>query len=96
MFGVLFVGVSQVIEVGQVGALQALQPSSPARTLYAHTQRGVAFGDASDILAALLAAAQQEAAGAQVRAVKRAWQKNQHFFGCPGGITSSTPGHMCM
>lgn len=52
----------QVIEVGQVGALGSAQ----LRTLYAHTQEGAAYGNASDIIAALSAATQQEAASAQV------------------------------
>lgn len=57
---------SQVVEVGQVGALQRQVPSDGAVSLFAHSQKGGGFGDASAILSALSAAAQQEAAAAQV------------------------------
>lgn len=56
----------QVIELGQVGALQPSQPSSAALKLYAHAQKGAGYGDPADILTALSAAAQGEAAAAQV------------------------------
>jgi hypothetical protein len=59
----------QVIELGQVGALQPSQPSSAALKLYAHAQKGAGYGDPADILTALLAAAQGEAAAAQVNIV---------------------------
>ncbi|KAF8060585.1 zinc finger CCCH domain-containing protein 40 [Scenedesmus sp. PABB004] len=60
--------VEQVIEVGQVGRLAA----SPAADgggarLFAHAQRGPAWGNASAVVAALQAAAGCEAAVAQVK-----------------------------
>lgn len=62
----------QVIEVGQVGRLAAAPSDAGAAgagtaTLYAHSQRGGRFGDASGMLAALSAAAQGEAKAAKVR-----------------------------
>lgn len=60
----------QVIEVGQVGQLQALQAGATSNlTLFAHRQTQPSFGDASDVVDALVAAAQHEAAAAQVRLV---------------------------
>jgi hypothetical protein len=56
----------QVIEVGQVGALQPLPTSSNELALYTHAQKGGGYGDARDIVAALSAAAHQEASAAQV------------------------------
>lgn len=62
--------IEQVVEVGQVGTLQRPTPSSGAvsqqQQLFVHSQKGGSFGDASTIVSALSAAAQQEAATAQV------------------------------
>lgn len=63
----MVVCVLQVIEVGQVGALQRQSPSSAALSLFAHSQKGGSYGDATDLVSALTDAAQQEAAAAQVR-----------------------------
>lgn len=50
-----------------MGALRPLPFSSSSLELYAHAQKGGSYGDAGDMLAALSAAAQQEASAAQVR-----------------------------
>lgn len=47
----------QVLEIGPVG--QAMKGSPPVAQLFAHTQRGTAFGDASGLVADLQAAAAQ-------------------------------------
>jgi hypothetical protein len=62
----MILGALQVIEIGQVGSLQRQPPSSAALSLFAHSQKGGSYGDATDIVSALTVAAQQEAAAAQV------------------------------
>jgi len=57
----------QVIDVSQVGLLKPLQSNSGTLALYAHAQQGAAYGNASDIVSALMNAAQEEASAATVR-----------------------------
>lgn len=58
---------TQVIEIGQVGALQSPPGAAGApMRLYAHAQRGTGFGDAAPVVAALRAASGGEAAAANV------------------------------
>lgn len=75
---------AQVLEIGPVGR-SLLGAASPAQ-LYAHTQRGDGFGDASAVVEALQAAAAGLPAELQVRRVK----ENGH-----AGVACSSSAHAC-
>jgi hypothetical protein len=57
---------AQVVEVGQVSNLPRSGGGDGRVTLFAHRQRDAAHGDASAVVAALSAAAQQDAPDAKV------------------------------